>query len=86
MSGYLVVFRADLDDLPLLLTADRAEAHEFAQSVTGVDDPRVRAVCELYQLDTSTENGVAVVSFVAGRPTDVHLVKDFDGQDPLPTA
>jgi hypothetical protein len=77
---FLVTFCAVLDDLPLALFPTLAEAEAFGRSVTGADDPRVRAAADLLGRDTSTEVCVTVVRFEGGLPDWSAIVREFDAE------
>ncbi len=74
---YLVVVRHALDDLPVLLTADRTAAMAAAETATpNSGDP----AADVLGIDVSTPGHVALYTFEDGVLTDASEVKDFDDE------
>lgn len=74
MNFFLVVIRHSLDDLPLLATADEAEAMHFAENATEESGTEAAAVLNL---DSSTPVNLSIWVFVGGKLTESRLVKEF---------
>ena len=64
-SGYLVVLRHTMDDLPLAFITDESEAILFAGKVKPMPTEKIRKV---FQTDCSTPICVAVWQFIDGLP------------------
>lgn len=81
MNGFVVTYLGDMDDLPVLFTADKAEAEakrdELLKHYAGWDEgpdgdsqddhhPDVDRVLTLMSRDCGSFNGIAVGEFAAG--------------------
>jgi len=75
LSGYLVIWRHTLDDVPLGLFSSADAALQFAQTVT-LD--AAYAIANKLEIDCSTPVCFAVVTFEDGRPTDIGFVNRPD--------
>ncbi len=75
MNGYLVIYSHGMDDLPIRLCRDLAEATEFADKVTIESDEHIQ---QLFGVECCTPCGVQIVEFVNGEPTRVIAGKEFD--------
>lgn len=73
MNAFLVVKRCQSDDIPILLTADEAEAMRVAEETTERDGESAERVLSL---DTTPVN-VSVWLFVGGKLVGSRLVKEL---------
>jgi len=80
MNGYLVLIRANMDDLPAGLFETEAEAHKFCDELDVRDIERTK---EVMGVDTSQFVAVDVVRFVNGRPVDLVWNRKLDDLDEL---
>ncbi len=80
---YLVVLSHTMDDLPIRLFSDRAEAEKFAGKVEVMPEEteRIRA---LFRAARTMPLCVSIVTFRGGVPQKRDVVKSFDGPWPIP--
>lgn len=74
---YLVLLRCNMDELPVRLFEDKAEAVQFAKTF---DADAAIAAWEKLDWSTSDPVFVAVVTFKEGIPTGAEVVRDLDGE------
>ena len=70
---YLVIVRTNLDDLPILLTDDRAKAMAKANRV-GVKE--IDKATKFMAVDEAGLINTAIITFVNGKPKAIELIKD----------
>jgi type VI protein secretion system component VasK len=75
MTGYLVVWRHTMDDVPVGLFADKAEAVKVAKTMSR---PTGRAITNLLHIDCDTPICFTVVVFENGKPVDIVGVERKD--------
>lgn len=68
MTGYLIVWRHTMDDVPVGLFANRAEAFKVAETMRR---PIGRAITKLLDIDCNTPICFTVVQFENGKPVDI---------------
>jgi hypothetical protein len=76
MTGFLVIGRCIMDDVPLRLCATAQEAREFA-SVLNEGDVIAEAA-DVLNVGVSDVIGVDIVEFRDGAPVARQVCKDFD--------
>lgn len=82
-TQHLVLWRTTLDDVPLLLTPDRALAFRYADRVNQRD---VEAGHKVMGIDVCSAVNVTVVSFRKGRPYKMRVVREtIEWQDEAET-
>jgi hypothetical protein len=69
-SGYLVLLRCMLDDLPLAFFHDNPSAIEFAKKVCSNPAELSEQVQETLDLDSTSFLNVTVLRFIGGKPSD----------------
>lgn len=65
MNGYLVLLHHTMDDLPVRLVSDKAEAVRIAKQLDFEPSPEIR---DVYYTDCSTPVCITVVEFRHGEP------------------
>jgi len=75
---YMVIARASMDDLPMLLTASRDVAVRYTKTKLGQD---LRAAADAMEIDTSIWHNVAILTFKAGRPTRLQIIRDITASE-----
>jgi hypothetical protein len=75
MTGFLVIVRHDLDDLPIRLLEDLETAKEFAESC---DEHCGDGVADLLGLDATTPQALWIYEFQAGCLVNVQKVKELE--------
>lgn len=68
MTGYLVLWRHTMDDIPVGLFADRAEAIKVAKTMRRAEG---RKITELLDIDCDTPICFTVVQFENSKPVDI---------------
>ncbi len=72
---YLVVLRTNLDELPILLTADRKMAVQKAKNTT---DEEANEAADIMGVDCAGRIVMAIITFVDGIPKRLDLIKDWE--------
>lgn len=70
-TQYLVLWRTNLDDVPLLLTPDRRAATAYAKSPPQEDIDRAH---EVMGIDHCGDCNTAIVTFRRGRPSRLRIL------------
>lgn len=74
-TQYMVLWRTNLDDVPLLVTPDRKAARAYARTVTEKDVKKAHSVMGI---DICGACSVAILAFRNGVPYRLSIVKQFD--------
>lgn len=74
MNAYLVMMRFGMDDIPLLLTSDKAAAIAYAEQCT---PESANATQDVLGTDASESLYVDVYEFTNGKLTNSEQIKDF---------
>ena len=77
MDGYLVLASCTLDDVPVSFHADRGEAFDAAEALTGIPPD----LAELFP--ASTFEVAKVVRFQSGRPVEVVVMHSTNTSEEL---
>ena len=75
MSGFLVVLRCTMDDLPLALFETADAANNFVRAFNPDTDLPIE---EIWTLDRSSINGVCIVQFRNSVPVGSERVRDLE--------
>jgi hypothetical protein len=75
MSGYLVIWRHTMDDIPIGLFADYDEAYKFACTISQKNGYEI---AKKLDIDCSTPVCFAICSFVSGAPSYFEFVTRKD--------
>jgi len=79
MTGYLVVWRHTMDDVPVGLFATSAEAFKVAETMSRAAG---RKITRLLHIDCDTPICFTVVAFENGKPVDIVGVERKDDFEP----
>ena len=72
---FLVMMRAQQDDLPLYWSHDQGHALKFARQADWIPDSRT---CELFHADVSSPVCILIVEFRNGKPWDTQIVRRYE--------
>lgn len=76
LTGYLVLCRHCMDDIPLIMVDDREAAVKYANLVD--ENNPLLTNPAYWSNDASTPLNISIVDFVDGLPTKIELIRSFN--------